>query len=290
MGAHGFHEAQEEKAQAQQAREDRVLTPEARLQQKEQDQAAIQMWTEVLQEELRAFRRWRFKQRMRWVLRAGLLALALYMIISGKGGAWMLWLFFGLGAAVDVRAGMRYQAVSELAKTRDPRAAGVLAVAWRDGDNEVRQTAARALKEILPRLHASDSARFAADTMNAIVSLLLSEDPELLLAALQGLEQIGDEHAIPAIQGMRETWKEALPYIRDPQGREAYQRLVEAAESCLTAIGARAQKERQRQTLLRPAQNPDSPAETLLRPAGSVSTPPEQLLRPADPEDSQEDT
>jgi len=253
MGAHGFHNA-EEKAQA---REDRVLTPEARLQQKEleeQDQAAIQMWTEVLQEELRAFRRWRFKQRMRWVLRAGLLALALYMIISGKGGVWMLWLFFGLGAAVDVRAGMRYQAVSELAKTRDPRAAGALAVAWRDGDREVRQAAARALKEIL----------------------------------LQGLEQVGDEHAIAAIQSMQASWEEALPYIRDPQGRQTYQRLVEAAQSCLTAIGTRAQKERQRQTLLRPAQNPDSPAETLLRPAGSTASDPTQLLRPAPCEDLKE--
>jgi hypothetical protein len=287
MGAHGFHNA-EEKAQA---REDRVLTPEARLQQKEleeQDQAAIQMWTEVLQEELRAFRRWRFKQRMRWVLRAGLLALALYMIISGKGGVWMLWLFFGLGAAVDVRAGMRYQAVSELAKTRDPRAAGALAVAWRDGDREVRQAAARALKEILPRLHASDAAHFSTDTMNAMVSLLLSEDPELLLAVLQGLEQVGDEHAIAAIQSMQASWEEAQPYIRDPQGRQTYQRLVEAAQSCLTAIGTRAQKERQRQTLLRPAQNPDSPAETLLRPAGSTASDPTQLLRPAPCEDLKE--
>lgn len=293
MGTHGFNHAEEEESQArhQQAQEELVGTPAARLlqrQREEENLAAVQMWTEELEQELRAYRRWKWKNRLRWLFRFALLALAVYLSVAGAQGGWWIWsLFFGVGAAADIRAGSRRQAATELAKTRDPRAAGVLAVAWRDGDKEVRRVASEALKEILPRLRASDADHFSADAMNAVLSLLLSEDPALLLAVLKGLQQIGDERAVPSVQGMRATWEEALPFIQDPQGRETYQRLVEAADSCLAAIGTRAERERQRQTLLRPAQNPDSPAETLLRPAGSTASDPAQLLRPAAPDDPQ---
>lgn len=295
MGTHdSYHaEAEESQARQQQVQVELVATPSARQLQKrreEEDLAAVQMWTQELERELRTYRRWKWKNRLRWLFRIALLTLAIYLLVAGFQGGWWIWtLFFSVGAAADLRAGNRRQAVTELAKTRDPRAAGVLAVAWRDGDAEVRRVASGALKEILPRLHASDVVYFSADAMNAVVALLLSEDPALLLATLKALEQIGDEHVIPSVQGMRATWEKALPFIRDPQAREAYQRLVEAADSCLAATGERAQRHRQRQTLLRPAQNPGSPGETLLRPAGSTASPPAQLLRPANPDDPQPD-
>lgn len=240
-----------------------------------QDAAAVDYWVQELEREIRAYRRWKWRRNVRRVMRIGFVLAVLVAFATRHAHAFPFWVF-GLiagGAAADAAAGRREQVAGRLAETNDPRAVSVLAIACRDGDEATRPVAERGLMNILPKLQASDARHVNEDGMDALIGLLSRwHDYGLVVAILKALEQIGDERAIPAVQYM--TWQ---------QTRSANAAaVVEAARHCLPFLHDRADKARERTTLLRAAENPADPAESLLRPAASGdSIPPEQLLRPA---------
>jgi len=251
----------------------RALT--VRKEKEERNRRTIEQWTRTLQEEIRAYRRWRRRARRRRVVRALLIVGFFLLIFRADWANPLMWfLMMTGGAAVDTAARSRQQTATALARARDPRAVSVLAIAARDGDQETRTVAVRGLKSILPGLQASDAEHVTLEGMDALISLLLrSTDVDLAIAVLKGLEQIGDARALPAVERAAHGcwWLD----------RGERERVQEAARACLPYLQARAERERQRNTLLRPAQSPDSPAEILLRPAGGApTTPEEQLLRP----------
>ncbi len=255
----------------------RALT--VRKQKEEQSRAAVEKWTKTLEEEIRAYRRWRRKKQMRWVrigLFCGLLVLFQLKLHNIPGLWWILWITLGGKAAADAAVGRRHETASALARAGDPLAVSALAVACRDGDKETQAMAARGLKSILPSLRSSDVQYITSEGMEALIGLLRSPDPRLVLAVLRGLEQVGDARALPAIDKLI-----ANPIGRAPEWRD----VQDAARQCLPYLHARVANERARQVLLRPAQSPVDPASTLLRPAGAApTTPQEQLLRPSSPE------
>lgn len=263
----------------------RILT--ARREQEERDREAVAQWAEILEREIRAYRRWRIRQRMRWGIGAASFLFVLWWFLSEQRGGfpWWLWWIFGGGAAVDAAAGSRQKAASELAKINDPRAVSVLAVACRDGDPDTRTVAARGLKNILPRLQARDAAHITPEGMEALIALLRMADASLGVAILKALEQVGDARAIPTVERLAESPKRRRAWAVYLDAETPQERLREAAAACLPYLRTRAEQERLRNTLLRPAQGPDSPADILLRPASAApSTPEEQLLRPSSPE------
>jgi hypothetical protein len=275
-----------------------------RREKEEQNRAAIEKWTETLKREIAAYRKLKRRNRIRWVLRTGFIVLILWSIINGKGGSYWFFWFFMPAALADVASSTRKETATALARARDPRAVSVLAIGCRDGDDETRAVCARGLKSILPGLQASDAQYVTDEGMDALIALLKMADDDLLLAALKGLEQVGDSRAIPAVEAlledslegglvssarqrwrhrarMRFVWKQYLS--GNPPGPIREQEIQAAARSCLTYLRQRDEQERARQTLLRPAQSPENPAEVLLRPAaGAPSAPTEQLLRPVE--------
>jgi hypothetical protein len=270
----------------------------ARKQKEEDERAAVQAWAETLEKEIRAYRKWKRKQLLRWVYRIALSTLLLHLLLQGHAdGAWWILFFIGGEAAVDAAADTRRQAAYTLARARDPRATSVLAVAARDGDRYTREVAIRGLKSILPTLKASDAKYMTSEGKEALLSLLHeSDDPQLLTATLQALEQIGGQRDIPFVQPLTQ-WKlprtlqriHLLPtglvllWLTDtysPQSAEE-EHVREAARNCLLALQERAEQERLRNTLLRPAQAHEDLASVLPRPVqGSSETPPNMLLRP----------
>ncbi len=64
-------------------------------------------------------------------------------------------------------------------------------------------------------------------------------------------------------------------------------RVREAARSCLAALQEQMEQDHVRQTLLRPAADPNAPADILLRPAqGVAEADPQALLRPSAEDES----
>jgi len=254
--------------------------------------AELRRWTEALEAEIARYRRWR---RTRWVgrlKRAALIAAVIYLVFGQRWGTfWWLWLVFGGGAAAaDAAASSRRKAARELARFDDPRAVNALAVAWQDGDSATRQVAAEALERLLPQLRASDAPLISEAGMSGLLSILSYRNvsPPLWLAVLRALEQVGDARAIPAVKRVVSLPVPASVALRvarafDPAGVE---RLIEeiqsAARETLAALEERAELERQRNLLLRPAQA-SVEEDRLLRPAsGASESPAEQLLRPGE--------
>ncbi|MCC6728753.1 MAG: hypothetical protein IT208_05380 [Chthonomonadales bacterium] len=272
----------------------------ARLQRTEQDRAAVEHWATELRRETRAYRRWRWRARVRAAYRIALWGAFVYLMITGGIRHFPFWfLFLGGGAAVDAAAGSRKQAASNLAKTEDKRAAGVLALAYRDGDGATREVAARGLTNLLPRFRSSDRHLLGDDGMAALIGILgatvrdggsdLRRAVDLRIVILTALEQVGDARAIPAVrrlQGMPLTVSAIARafdslHVQVPV-RQEYARLQRAAADCLRALEQNAEAERLRSVLLRPASSPNGAGDSLLRPAAAGDrTPPERLLRPA---------
>lgn len=183
-------------------------------------------------------------------------------IIPLSSGAW----------AAERAAGQRRNAAHHLSTADDPRAVGVLAISLRDTDPYVRYVSGKALRRLLPRVRAGDAAYITPDQMAALLSLGFDHTTglDLKCALLKGLEQIGDERALPMVEYLQ---TDPSPTIR------------EAAQNCLPYLTERMRQARESATLLRAsAQNGAStPPDQLLRPATaalSQRTPADQLLRP----------
>jgi hypothetical protein len=270
-----------------------------RREKEETARGAVQLWMETLEREIRAYRQRRYHKSMRRLLRLAIIAAVIMFFFKGHwGNFFWLWMVIGGGAAAaDVAAGSRKEVASALARARDPRAVGVLAMACRDGDRETRNAAARGLISIMPTLQAGDAQYITPQGMDALIDILKDTkqiNADLLIAIMKGLEQVGDARAIAAVEKRITT---PLPMHLLLRGldraapgnpvRAHMERVQQAACECLPYLQQRAEWERQRNLLLRPAQAPDDPGAILLRPAmpAASTTPPEQLLRPVMPEE-----
>ena len=169
---------------------------------------------------------------------------------------------------------LQKKAAQLLSEFDDPRLIGPLAECLDTTDAYTSRVAAAGLKRMLPRVRASDARVIAPESMGALYRALAARDPDLCVAILRSLEQIGDEKAFPVV--------EKLADIQPRNGAD--RRVKKAAEDCLPALLDRARKGSVGSTLLRAAEAPE-PAESLLRPvAQSGEADPMELLRAADPE------
>lgn len=180
---------------------------------------------------------------------------------------------FGGAAAVSQS---QKRGVSVLAQFDDVRAVGPLVDSLKYQDRTVTKTAEAALTRVLPKLRASDAEMLNDNQRDALTGYLRLEkcakQKALILAILKAYEQVGDGRALPFVRNL------AAP---DPAWM-AFRAVTLAARECLPYLEARAEKERQAQTLLRAVENPVSDSEILLRPASGVSSlDQELLLRPA---------
>jgi HEAT repeat protein len=223
---------------------------------------------EQLSRELRQMRA-RNRQRIVWKIIVGLVFLYVIFGTHFHFFNWW-WIFLGGGgaAAADERASKRREAASALHAAGEPRAVGVLAIALRDGDAAVQRVAEQALRDLLPRVQASDAPYITAEQMAALLELAELGNGRMQSALLKALEQIGDEQAIPVVEYLADN---GSPSVRD-QARE-----------CLPYLTERVRLAHEQATLLRGSASPAIAAapEQLLRPASATETShPEQLLRP----------
>ena len=95
------------------------------------------------------------------------------------------------------------RAAQELARFDDSRVIGPLAQGLELDDHYTRSVAATGLKRLLPRVRASDAGLVSKEQLHLLYRTLDSEDLNLVIAILQGLEQIGDVEAIPYVEKVR---------------------------------------------------------------------------------------
>ncbi len=246
------------------------------------DEKGVEYWTEALHQELRALRQTRWRKAIRLLLLTATV-LGVWKLLGFNFHFWWIWMFWGGGAAAD-NAGARVRAASALVRSGDPRAVSALAIAYH-ADMATRGVAGPGLKEMLPRLRASDAAHITPEGMKALLGLLRGPDYSLTIAVLNTLQQVGDARAIPAVEAVEaETAPPTRLWSWWPQvwygewvGNPSWDEVRKAARECLPFLRERVEQERQRTTLLRAA---DTAPESLLRPAQDHDTPPEQLLRP----------
>lgn len=174
--------------------------------------------------------------------------------------------FLSASRAFDATRSRR-NTLQGLQKTATPQMMGAFAACLDDSDKEVRLAAAEALKQLLPRVQASDRQYISPAEMDTLLKHLEDQDYRLTLSILKALEQIGDEKALPKVEHIAEA---KSGYLAD---------VVIAAQECLPFLRLRAEQSRQANTLLRASEAATAP-EMLLRPAAEASSEPTQLLRP----------
>jgi len=188
--------------------------------------------------------------------------------IAGMTGA------FGALSGLLAATQTQKNAATALAKYDDLRGVGPLAEAMEFDDKNVRAEAEKALIRLLPNLNASHAHFLNDDQRRCLNRALWRKNVDLTCAILKAYEQVGDETALPHVErlanGKAATAKE--------------KRIRQAAIDCLPFLKESIERERARQTLLRPAAAPDDPAAVLLRPAQGVTEgDPDLLLRPGVP-------
>ncbi len=132
------------------------------------------------------------------------------------------------------------------------------------------------LTRLLPRLTAEDAAVLNRRQRGRLYDALLlgdaDRDTDYLVAILLGLAQVGDEETLRCLEQL----------VRRGAMTRGQRRILEAAESCRTALEKRTEQARSRAGLLRAASPANGPQE-LLRPAASTpAVNPETLLHPMD--------
>jgi len=172
------------------------------------------------------------------------------------------------------------RAIRALASEPDARVVGLLADAYRHGDELTRRSLVAILRDLLPQLRAADLICLSATEVDAILGLL--HETNLVLAALPAVGRLAPVGAMAdvlrllsdayGVLGLRETNERVPDRFMDKVRVEA--------NRCVMALKAAEAAEQQRTTLVRAAQGPGG---TLVRPAGPTDSVPDQLLRPAEP-------
>ncbi|HLK56782.1 MAG TPA: hypothetical protein VKU00_09470 [Chthonomonadaceae bacterium] len=152
----------------------------------------------------------------------------------------------------------------------DVRIVGPLAEALEFQDKKLLPIVTEKLISLLPKLKASDRSLLTADQRACLYRALQGTNPNLKLAVLMSLQQIGDSKALPYVRKLeKDSWAMSRDAIR------------EAVAACIPFLTDLAEREKNSQTLLRAADGNATPSEVLLRPAEAapVTIEPEQLLR-----------
>ncbi|MDE2125440.1 MAG: hypothetical protein KGJ62_02500 [Armatimonadetes bacterium] len=164
-------------------------------------------------------------------------------------------------------------AIRALSDFDDIRVTGAVVEALQVPDRDMYALASRALCRLLPRLRASDTGILNVEQraiLNRTLSRAAKRRPELALAILAALSQVGDEKALPAVTALA-----ALP-----RGSRIRQEVVAAAQQCLPLLQQRAIAQETDRHLLRPADNVGR-EDSLLRAAAPTSADPTGLLLPS---------
>ena len=130
-----------------------------------------------------------------------------------------------------------------LAEINDLRAIGALLELMQASKGKMRETPRTALLKLLPALRASDFAAMNLAQKRALTGSLNFDDPELALAILKALQQVGDASTIPQVEKIA---KGRGDVSRDWQ-------VMEAARNCLPFLQARTENPKDAAQLLRPA-------------------------------------
>ena len=183
-------------------------------------------------------------------------------------------IFAGAVGAAFVRNNIHIKrgAISALQNTDDVRLIGLFALCLNEKDREIRWIAKNALIKLLPGTTASDAQHINKEERQALTNAIHKQKghPKFMLALLKGLEQIGDERALPNVSAL----------IREP---DIFPVVRQAARDCLPYLQVRAEQAQQAQTLLRASSGSEIAPQTLLRPAQGVSSAlndAQELLRP----------
>jgi hypothetical protein len=214
---------------------------------------------------------------------------AVYGIRSLIAGAWSDAVGYFLIAALSTQLyrvtmfSRHAKLARQLLAEQDVSAVGRLAEAAGWPDARVRAAALSSLARLLPRLKASDARILTTAQRGCLHGLLNAATarahPEVVVALLRALEQVGDLAAVPFVRN--------LANLSDASARTVAVR--DAARECLPALLERARFNTDPQVLLRPAEAPGPPDETLLRPVyPGLDADAETLVRPAEPDEAPE--
>jgi hypothetical protein len=261
----------------------------------EEQERYLADWSRDLREVVAEYKKRRNKRNVRTAL--GIVAVALMVVGAKMGISTIIFIAFAFGgsAAANSTSGKNGETFAgALARSRDPRSLNALAIAARDGDPVVVRVVTGGLKSLLPTLRSSDAGHISDKGMIALLDLLKTNDPELLIAILRGLEQIGDRRAVDPVKSIAESARPPFSNVvllvnsHDVLGRRRWKtsqadwdRVREQAQRTLEFLNQRTHADRMRTTLLRPAMTGADQSQSLLRPASFTSNAPnQQLLRP----------
>ncbi len=222
------------------------------------------------------------RTRRKWNIRrgAGSLGVALlFLLLARIGGVlpliaysfaplcgvitWLLLTF------TDRGAGLRRTAIEALAETGDKRHIGILTDCLNDPNREVRQSVSDALTQLLPQVRIQDKERITREEQAALLRALDGDNPDLAVAVLAAMQQIGDERVLRRVA-----------YVIDSPVH--HDSVREAAHECLPHVKLRVKEAQDSQILLRSASNQKEGVFHLLRPTCEQTEcdHEEQLLRP----------
>ena len=189
------------------------------------------------------------------------------LLQMGMLGSLVMMLFFAIRGLYTQR-----NLTQSLMHTNDLRLVAPLLQAAATGEVG-GEIAAMILIPLLGQMRASDSYLLDASARENLNRAMATHgrNTEFLLAALQALQQVGDETALPVVQKLAgETWSRAGQSVR------------ESAQACLPFLQQRALEKVASQTLLRASDSTSSSlSSALLRPVQEkeqIAT--EELLRP----------
>lgn len=176
--------------------------------------------------------------------------------------------YFGIFGAYAVSTSLK-EGTTWLAKFQDPRLVGPLVDTLETGDKDLKKVAEIALVGLLPTLTPETALSITSGQRAVLRKHLTEKNKKLATAILLSLRTLSDTAAIPAVEALIE---------RSQKGPKPDQELFETAFETFKYLESQKELEKDRETLLRPA---DSAPETLLRPSISASeTDPAALLRP----------
>ena len=174
------------------------------------------------------------------------------------GGYWIMLISLPLLVGYAKPLGPHKRAAEALARIDSVRVAGPLIEALVLDDPVITQAAANALKRLFRQLRPGGQSDITdAHWQSLFRSLDQVRDPDLAVAALMALEQVGDERAIALVAPLAEG-KGIAAISLDVQ---------RAARDSLEILADHSLRGRVGRTLLRPSSEPGAPDVTLLRAA-----------------------
>ena len=173
---------------------------------------------------------------------------------------WIYFSIWGGGSSVNLRRSVETErAIKEL---NDPKYVGMLAVLSPQIENNyTRECVDSALIRLLPWVKASNGASFTSEQMSAVIRLADHLRPDMRIAALKALSQVGDDRAVWTVEQVAQY--DPVLSVRD------------AARECLPTLIHRIRNAEEQSTLLRTCITPEQNSKDLLRSIQDTNTVPD---------------